>query len=69
MPFGLSSVTPRAGPCPVYLIPIRCDAAISGLKEVPGLPIATLSVCNRRGLDGGRFLLAGIRLKAGMTVC
>ena len=42
---------------------------MSGLKEVPGLPIATRSVCNRRGLDGGQFLLAGIRLKAGMTDC
>ena len=49
--------------------PIRCDAAIYGLKEVPGLPMATRSVCNRRGLDGGQFLLAGIRLKAGMTDC
>ena len=47
----------------------RCDAAIYGLKEVPGLPMATRSVCNRRGLDGGQFLLAGIRLKAGMTDC
>ena len=33
------------------------------------LAIATRSVRNRRGLDGGQFLLAGIRLKAGMTDC
>ena len=35
---------------------------------MPGLPIATRSVCNCRGLDGGQFLLAGIRLKAEITM-
>ena len=37
----------------IDIIPIRCDVAIYGLKEAPGLPIATRSACNRRGLDSG----------------
>ena len=58
VPMDIEGDTPKGnGTVPVeVVIPIRRDAATYGAERMPGLPIATRSVCNRGGLNGGRFL-------------